>query len=118
MIDILWYCYLAFLAIAAIAILITGYRKTFGILDFVISVITWIGLFGYVTNTEILSPLLWKFVFVFGLFWDVYFSLKKFNEEVKDDDDTPQAIKLVFIEIPLIIFIGPLYFGLFNYAFR
>lgn len=118
MIDILWYCYLGFLAIAAIGILIVSYKKTLGILDFIISIITWIGLFGYVTNKQILFPLVWKIVFVAGLLWDVYFSFKKFNEEVNDDDETPKSIKYCIIGITFIILIGPLYFGLFHYAFK
>ncbi|MDQ0228680.1 hypothetical protein [Metabacillus niabensis] len=118
MLDILWYCYLGFLAIAAIGILITGYKKPFAILDFIISIITWIGLFGYVTNKPILFPFVWKIVFVAGLLWDVYFSFKKFNEEVNDDDETPKSIKFCIIGITFIILIGPLYFGLFHYAFK
>jgi hypothetical protein len=118
MIDFLWYSYLVILAIAAIAILITSYKKTLGIIDFLFSIITWIGLFGYVTNSQILTPLVWKFVFVIGLIWDVYFSFKKFNEEVEGDNDTPQSIKLAIIGVTLIFLVGPLYFGLFNYAFK
>ncbi|MGE6684490.1 hypothetical protein [Paenisporosarcina sp. NPDC076907] len=119
MIDIFWYCYLGILAIAAIGILVTRYKTPLGILDFIFSIITWIGLFGYVTNTQILNPLVWKVVFVSGLLWDVFFSFKKFNEEVKDDDDdTPQSIKLAIIGITFIILVGPLYFGLFNFAFK
>ncbi|MBV7509631.1 hypothetical protein KW850_31410 [Bacillus sp. sid0103] len=118
MIHIFWYCYLGILAIAAIGILISHYKTTLGILDFVFSIITWIGLFGYVTNTQLLNPLVWKFVFVSGLLWDVFFSFKKFNERVKDDDDTPQSIKLAIIGITFIILVGPLYYGLFNYAFK
>jgi hypothetical protein len=118
MIDIFWYCYLGILAIAAIGILITSYKTTLGIVDFVLSVITWIGLFGYVTNNQFLTPLVWKFVFVIGLLWDVFFSFKKFNEGAKYDDDTPQSIKLAIIGITLIILVGPLYFGLFNYSFK
>lgn len=116
MIDILWFCYLGFLAIAAIVILITAYKSPLGILDFIFSVITWIGLFGYVTNNQILTPLVWKIVFVIGLLWDLLFSIKKFNEEVKDDVE-PQSIKLAILGITLIILLGPLYFGLFQYAF-
>ncbi|KKI92444.1 hypothetical protein WQ54_09610 [Bacillus sp. SA1-12] len=113
-----WYCYLGFLAIAAVGILLTSFKSPLGILDFVISIITWIGLFGYVTDTQILNTLVWKIVFAGGLIWDVYFSFKKFNEDVKLDDDTPQSIKLAFIGITLILLLGPLYLGVFNYAFR
>jgi hypothetical protein len=117
MINIFWYCYLGFLAIAAVGILLTKYKTTLGIVDFIFSVITWIGLFGYVTNNQFLTPLVWKFVFVTGILWDVYFSFKKYNEDVKDDDQTPQSVKLAIIGITLIVLLGPLYFGLYNYAF-
>lgn len=118
MINIFWLCYLGILAIAAIGTLIKGaFKTTFGKIDFVFSIITWIGLFGYITNTQILNPLIWKFVFVSGLLWHLIFGFKKFNEELKDDDE-PQSIKLAIYGITLIILIGPLYFGLFNYAFK
>ncbi|WP_342433399.1 hypothetical protein [Neobacillus sp. FSL H8-0543] len=115
--DILWFCYLGILAIASIGMLINGGNKTYlGKLDFVFSFITWIGLFGYVTDNQILTPLVWKIVFVCGLFWDVILSFKKFNEETRYEAET-QSIKLLIFVIPLIFLLGPLYFGLFNYAF-
>jgi hypothetical protein len=118
MIDIFWYGYLGLLAIAAIGMLITGgYRTTGTKLDFVISIITWLGLFGYVTSNQILTPLVWKFVFVFGLLWDVIFSFKKFLEETKYDDK-PLSVRLAIIGITLLILLGPLYYGLFQYAFK
>ncbi|OLS41069.1 hypothetical protein BTR25_06000 [Bacillus sp. MRMR6] len=113
-----WYCYLGFLAIAVVGILLTKYETTIGIVDFIFSVITWIGLFGYVTNNQFLIPLVWKFVFVIAILWDVYFSFKNFHEDVKDDDQTPQSVKLAIIGITLIVLLGPLYFGLYNYAFK
>ena len=70
MIDILWFIYLGILVISPIGIIIKGdYKKTFYKLDFVFSIITWIGLFGYVTNNQILTPIVWKFVFIGGLIW-------------------------------------------------
>jgi hypothetical protein len=118
MIDIFWYGYLGLLAIAAIGMLITGgYRTTGTKLDFVISIITWLGLFGYVTSNQILTPLVWKFVFVFGLLWDVIFSFKKFLEETKYDDK-PLSVRLAIIGITLLILLGPLYYGQFQYAFK
>jgi len=117
MIDIFWLCYLGILAITAFVILIkVGYKTTFGILDFVFSIITWIGLFGYVTNNQILTPIVWQFVFVSGLLMDFVFGFKKFNEGVNDDE--PQSVKLIIFGITFIILLGPLYFGLFNYAFK
>ncbi|GKU84010.1 hypothetical protein [Niallia sp. NCCP-28] len=115
MMDIFWYCYLGFLAVCAIEILITSYQKPFiKKLDFVLSVITWIGLFGYVTNTEIFIPLVWKSVFVIGLRWEILSVIKNFNNERKNDDE----ISLLIIGFTFIFLIGPLYFGLFNYAFK
>ena len=117
MIYIFWLCYLGILAITALVILIkVGYKTTFGILDFIFSIVTWIGLFGYVTNNQILIPLVWKFIFVSGLLLDCVFGFKKFNEELNDDE--PKSTKLVIFGITFIILFGPLYFGLFNYAFR
>lgn len=118
MIDILWICYLGILATAVIGMIINGkYNTALGKLDFVFSVITWIGLFGYVTNNQILTPLVWKIVFICGLLWDVIFSVKKFNEEVKDDNE-PLTVKLTILIITLIILMGPLYYGLYQYAFK
>ncbi|HWK21652.1 MAG TPA: hypothetical protein VNS08_01355 [Ureibacillus sp.] len=118
MIYIFWLIYLGILATAAIGFLIKGgYKTTVTKLDFVFSIITWIGLFGYVTNNQILTPFVWKFVFVGGLLWDVIFSFKKFNEEVTDEE-IPKFIKPIIIVITLIICVGPLYYGLFNYAFK
>jgi hypothetical protein len=118
MIDILWYGYLGLLAIAAIGTLITvGYRTTGTKLDFVFSIITWLGLFGYVTSNQILTPLVWKFVFVFGLLWDVIFSFKKFLEDTKYDDKS-LSVRLAIIGITVLISLGPLYYGLFHYAFK
>ena len=117
MIDIFWLCYLGILAITAFVILIkVGYKTTYGILDFVFSIVTLIGLFGYVTNNQILTPIVWQFVFVSGLIMDFVFGFKKFNEGVNDDE--PQSIKLIIFGITFIILLGPLYFGLFNYAFK
>ncbi|MDQ0859717.1 hypothetical protein [Bacillus sp. V2I10] len=118
MLNILWSIYLAFLGITAIGLLVKGsYNTTVAKLDFVFSIVTWIGLFGYVTNNQIFTPLIWKFVFVGGLIWDVVFGIKKFNEETVNED-IPPAIRTVIIVCLLLILIGPLYFGLFNYAFK
>lgn len=118
MIYIFWLIYLGILAIAAIGILIkAGYKTKADKLDFLFSIITWIGLFGYVTDNQILTPLVWKFVFVCGLLWDVIFGFKKFQEEASYKE-IHESIRLVIFGFTLIILIGPLYFGLFNYAFK
>ncbi|MFJ7665848.1 hypothetical protein ACIQXI_01995 [Lysinibacillus sp. NPDC097195] len=118
MIEIFWLCYLGFLAIALIGIFLKeGYKTSFGIVDFVFSLITWIGLFCYVAHYQFLPLVVWKLVFIFGLLFDVGYSYKKFNEEVRYDGE-PFYVKLAIFGITLSILIGPLYVGLFNYAFK
>jgi hypothetical protein len=118
MIYIFWLIYLGILGTTAIGFLIKGEYKTKAAkVDFVFSVITWIGLFGYVTNNQILTPLVWKCVFVIGLLWDIIFSFKYVNKE-EAYEEIPPSIRPIVIGITLIIFVGPLYYGLFQYAFK
>ena len=118
MIYIFWLIYLGVLGTAAIGLLIKGgYKTTAAKLDFVFSIITWIGLFGYVTNIQILTPLVWKFVFVIGLLWDIIFSFKYVNKE-ETYEEIPKSIRPIIVGITLIVFVGPLYYGLFQYAFK
>lgn len=116
MTDILWTIYLGILGAFAIGYLIKGGYKTFSAkLDFVISIFTWMGLFGYVTGNELLTPLVWKIVFVGGLAWDLLYGLKKFNE---DANEIPKAARPAVFGLTVLIMIGPLYYGLFQYAFK
>jgi hypothetical protein len=115
MTDILWTFYLGVLGAFAVGYFLKGgYKTNAAKLDFVISIITWIGLFGYVTNREIGDPLVWKLVFVGGLVWDVIYGLKKFNE---DATEIPKAVRPVIFVLTVVIMIGPLYYGLFHYAY-
>ncbi|WP_137790884.1 hypothetical protein [Bacillus sp. E(2018)] len=115
MANILWTIYLGILGTLAIGYFIKGGYKTHSAkLDFVISIITWIGLFGYVTSNELFTPLLWKVVFIGGLVWDLAYGLKKFNE---DANEIPRSARPAVFGITALIMIGPLYYGLFQYAF-
>lgn len=115
MIDILWTIYLGVLGAFAIGYFFKGgYKTNSAKLDFVISIITWIGLFGYVTSNDFLNPLVWKIVFIGGLIWDFMYGLKKFNEEA---NEIPKAAQPVVFGLTALIMIGPLYYGLFKYAF-
>ncbi len=117
--NIFWIIYLGILGTAAVGFLIKGkYKTLLSKIDFIISIITWIGLFGYVTNTSILTPIIWKIVFFGGLLWDVIFSIflnDYYGEEI--DEEIPIFLKNIMIGIVLVIFVGPLYYGLFLYAF-
>ncbi|AZU60040.1 hypothetical protein [Neobacillus mesonae] len=117
--NILWTIYLGILGTIAIGYLLKGKYKTFlAKVDFVVSIITWIGLFGYVTNTQILNPLVWKFVFFGGLLWDVIFGMF-FNHHYDDEsiDEIPPNVRFIIVAVSLVILVGPLYYGLFKYAF-
>lgn len=120
MTHVLWIIYLSILGLTSIGFLVRGgYQTPAAKVDFVISLITWIGLFGYVTDTHILTPLVWKIIFVGALLWDVMFSLngRYYNGEVVFKE-LPRPLRNIFILITLIVTIGPLYYGLFRYAFE
>jgi hypothetical protein len=115
MTDILWTIYLGFLGVFTISYFIKGgYKTVSSNLDFVMSIITWIGLFGYVTEMKILVPLVWKLVFIGGLLWDGMYGMKKFNEDAKE---IPKAVRPAMFVLTILIVICPLYYGLFQYAF-
>lgn len=116
MAEIFWYIYLGILGTAAIGFLIKGDKTIFGKLDFVISIITWLGLFGYVTDTPIFTPLVWKVVFVGGIIWDVAFSFIKSHDN-HELEEMPKPVRYLFVIGTIIILLGPLYYGLFKYAF-
>ncbi|MDT3766277.1 hypothetical protein [Priestia filamentosa] len=69
MVEIFWYVYLGLLGTAAIGILIKGEKTLFYIVDFIISIFTWLGLFGYVIHTIMFTPLVWQFIFIGGLIY-------------------------------------------------
>ncbi|MCE4047654.1 MULTISPECIES: hypothetical protein [Bacillaceae] len=113
--TIFWTIYIGLLGTAAIGFLIKGkYKTTLSKIDFALSVITWIGLFGFVTDTQIWTPLIWKIVFFVGLAWEILYGVflnDHYGEE--PEEDVPFIIVIIFF----IIFVGPLYYGLYSYAF-
>lgn len=118
--NVFWIIYLGLLGTVAIGYLIKGkYKGILAKIDFIISIITWIGLWGFVTNTKVLSPIIWKIVFVGGLLWDVIYGMF-LNDFYKDeaDEDIPVLAKKIIAGVILIITVGPLYYGLYRYAFN
>lgn len=115
--EIFWIAYLGLLGAPAIGFLLKGKYKTIAMkLDFVVSVMTWIGLFGYVTNIKIGDALIWKIVFFVGILWDLIFVifLDHSDEEMGDLSET--AVKITTVVFSIIILI-PLYYGVYRYAF-
>lgn len=116
-VNMFWTIYLGILGAVAIGYLIKGKYKTFPAkLDFVISIITWIGLFSYVTNIEIMNTSLWQIVFLGALLWDIIYSffLADYGEEF---EDVSPPVKYIIIAVVFVFLLGPLYFGLYKYAF-
>ncbi|MFB6730899.1 hypothetical protein ACFCVW_20550 [Bacillus mobilis] len=108
----LWKVYLVIVAILAITSLVRGMFQTpIQKFDFVVTIITWIGLFGFVFDVEIVTPLVWKCIFLFSVIWTftAVFVLRLYEEK---DDPLPFIFKLIGI-IPTL----PLYYGLYQYAF-
>ncbi|MFE8699540.1 hypothetical protein ACFYKX_02760 [Cytobacillus sp. FJAT-54145] len=111
--DILWTIYLGILGTSAISFLVKRKYTTYKTkLDFIISVITWFGLFGYVTDLNFFSPFFWKIVFVIGLLWDILFTIF-FLHEYEEEEELPLPFRFFGLLI-----IAPLYYGLFMYAFK
>jgi len=115
--NIFWSIYLALLASVALGDFFKGKYKTVGAkIDFLVCIITWLGLFGYVTNIQIFTPIVWKVIFVGGLLWDVTFAFL-FKDYPAEIQDIPLFVRNIIVVIILVIFIGPLYYGLYRYAF-
>jgi hypothetical protein len=119
MVEFLWLMYLGFMGTTAIWFLIKGkYKNIVTRIDFVISIFTWFGLFGYVTSVEMLNPLIWKLVFILGLLWDLVFTLFFAERFAGDFGLEEEEGKMPFgAKLSGLVFIIPLYYGIFQYAF-
>ncbi|MDN7245276.1 hypothetical protein QWY16_18085 [Planococcus shenhongbingii] len=115
----LWFIYAALLGTTTIGFLIHSRHADFPIkFDLAVSIVTWIGLFGFVTNNQILDPLVWKIVFFGALLWDILFAFKLKNKfEAQEPEAATGVAGTLFMAISTIILLGPLYYGLFQYAF-
>lgn len=73
MINWLWTIYLGLLGTASLGYLLKGkYRSRHGKIDFVVSVVTWIGLLGYVKQIQMLNPGTWKVITLAALLWEIF----------------------------------------------
>ncbi|TCS68391.1 hypothetical protein [Effusibacillus lacus] len=107
-----WIVYLGILGTAAIGMFLKGmFKTTVAKLDFLTSVITWIGLFGYITKIQIFTPIVWKVVFIGGLLWDVIFAFFFVQHLVEDEGELPLALRVFSL-----LLLTPLYYGLYQYA--
>ena len=113
MLQIFWYIYAAILGTSTIAFIIHGGRKEPAVnIDIAVSILTWVGLFGFITQTQILSSGFWKAVFFGAILWDIIFSLMlKRHFDESEGGGTVAAMIFGFV------LLAPLYYALFQYAF-
>lgn len=81
--------------------------------DTVISIISTIGLFGYVYKKQILSQSFWKFVFIITVIEvSVYIKLDVLN------DPELGVGGMIFVTVFTLIIMYPFFLGLYRYGFR
>lgn len=115
--DILWIAYLGLLGAPAIGFLLKGKYKTVAMkIDFVVSVMTWTGLFGYVTGIPIGVALVWKIVFFVGILWDFIFVMFIDHSDEKIEELSETTVKATTVVFSILMLI-PLYYGIYRYAF-
>ncbi|WP_250886741.1 hypothetical protein [Bacillus sp. SM2101] len=107
--TVMWSIYLIFLAASLIVFLYVEKLKTKRQkLDLVMHIITFIGLFGYVYNVQMLTPFIWMIIFVCALIWGITGIV--FPPGYIKKLSIIESIFGVLISIPL-------YYGLYQYAF-
>ncbi|MDQ0169294.1 hypothetical protein [Paenibacillus tundrae] len=119
MINWLWTIYLGLLGTASLGYLLKGkYGTTLGKIDFVVSVITWFGLLGYVKHIQWLNPLAWKVITISALLWDILFAMLLKDHQGEDLlEEFSIGKRRWLMLVTLVITLAPLYYGLFRYSF-
>ncbi|WP_034671797.1 hypothetical protein [Ectobacillus panaciterrae] len=108
-VKVLWFLYVGFVIISAIGSIMNGRFKTIRQkLDLFVSVVVLTGVIGYIMGIELLASVIWKAIFVFGLIWDLLFTIVWYDYE-KELPLPARAIGLIVIV--------PMYYALFQYAF-
>ncbi|MDQ0484523.1 hypothetical protein [Guptibacillus hwajinpoensis] len=116
--EILWIAYLGLIGAPAIGFLLKGKYKTVVMkIDFLVSVTTWTGLFGYVTSIPIGDALIWKIVFFVGILWDLIFVIFLDHSDEKMEGISETTLKITTVVFSIIILL-PLYYGVYRYAFH
>lgn len=119
MIHTFWVIYLGLAGVSLVDLFLKSRGNTAAVkMECAISLITWVGLFGYVTNNPILTPLIWKFVFIGALLWDILFTVQRKSREGDVElNGMPKLNKKTVSLLLPVVTIFPLYYGLFHYAF-
>ncbi|MGE7608976.1 hypothetical protein ACQKML_20425 [Peribacillus frigoritolerans] len=81
--------------------------------DTVISIISTIGLFGYVYNKQLLSKSFWKFVFIITVIEVLTYTML----DVLNDPELGVG-GMIFVTVFTLIIMFPFFLGLYRYGFR
>lgn len=109
LITILWIIYIGIIGTNTfISVWNGGYKTILAKLDLTFSLVSLIGLVGYVVGYDILNQEFWKTFFVLWILWEVSYTLVVFRRVEK-----APAINIIVIYIML----SPVYYGVFKYAF-
>ncbi|MFE4898700.1 hypothetical protein [Peribacillus butanolivorans] len=81
--------------------------------DTVISIISTIGLFGYVYNKQLLSKSFWKFVFIITIIEVLAYTML----DVLNDSELGVG-GMIFVTAFTLIIMYPFFLGLYRYGFR
>lgn len=118
MIQIFWYIYAAFLATSTIAFFIHGgYKSPVFLVDLAFTIIAWVGLFGFVTHSQIFTPVVWQVILAVVVLWDLlffFFIKSRFAVEAPESDTLSMTMASAAL---MLLLLSPLYYALFQYAF-
>ena len=82
-------------------------------MDTVISIISTIGLFGYVYNKQLLSKSFWKFIFIITVIEVLAYTML----DVLNDPELGVG-GMIFVTAFILIIMYPFFLGLYRYGFR
>ncbi len=118
MIQIFWYSYAAFLATSTIAFFIHGgYKSPIFLVDLAFTIIAWVGLFGFVTHSQIFTPIVWQVILAVVVLWDLlFFFFIKSRFAVKEPESATVSMTIASAALMLLL-LSPLYYALFHYSF-
>lgn len=113
-----WKIYFWFIAIIYASILVfeinTGKLNVLRTTDFLFSVFGLLALYGYAYKKRFFQPLVWKLYFPFIIVWDIGCTVLTISQTHNQYSVFLNTVSYLLI----ILFMLPLYIGLFKYAYR
>lgn len=110
MIHILWVIYLGIVGTNTIFSILRGeYKTRLAKIDLLFTIVSFIGLFGFITNHIIFTLSFWKVFFVFLIIWEIWYSFIYFRRE--------QGISVMTVPFILLLSL-PVYIAVYSIAFN